>query len=54
MIRHQMPLFDPALLLLGQLPKYLSEVPPQLNAQRLPATFRNGNNVVFALALRVA
>jgi hypothetical protein len=53
-VGHQMPLLDPALLLLRQLPKHLSEVPSQLRVQRLPAAFGNEYNVIFALPLAVA
>jgi hypothetical protein len=53
MVGHQMPLLDPALLLLGQLPEYLPKVLPQLTVQRLSPALRNENNVVFTLPLAV-
>jgi acetate CoA/acetoacetate CoA-transferase beta subunit len=53
-IRYQVPLFDPAFLLLRQLTKHLSEVPPQLRVKRLPAALGNEHNMIFALPLAVA
>ena len=53
-VRHQVPLFDPAFLLLRQLAKHLSEVLSQLSVQRLPAALGNENNMIFALPLAVA
>src|SRR6266851_2099908 len=53
-VGHQVPLFDPTLLLLRQLPKHLSEVPPQLRVKCLLAAFGNEYNMIFALPLAVA
>jgi hypothetical protein len=49
-----MPLLDPALLLLGQLMKQLSQIPPDLLVEHLPAALRDEHHVVFALPLRMA
>jgi hypothetical protein len=48
-IRHEMSLFDPAVLLCCQTPEYLSKMRSQLDIQRLPATFGNEDHVVFAV-----
>jgi hypothetical protein len=53
MIGHQMPLLDPALLLLGKLTEYLPKILPQLDVQRLSSALRNENNFVFAVPLAV-
>jgi hypothetical protein len=54
MVRHQMTLFDPALLLLGEAPEYLAKVLTQASVKCLAAAFGNENHVVFALPLAVA
>jgi hypothetical protein len=46
--------FDAALLLLGQLPKYLAEMLAKVATKHLPAALGDKNNVVLALPLRVA
>jgi hypothetical protein len=53
MVGHQMPLLDPALLLLSQLAEYLSKVLAQLLVQRLSAALGNEHNMVFTLPLGV-
>jgi hypothetical protein len=52
-VSHQMSLLNPTLLLLRQVPEYLSQVLPQFRVQRLAATFRDEHHVVFALPLRM-
>lgn len=53
-VGQQMPVFNAAILLLGQLTKHLAQVLAQVSIQHLPAAFGNENNVVLALPLRVA
>jgi hypothetical protein len=49
MVDHQMPLFDPALFLTGQLAKNFAKVRPQLPIQRLAPLFRDEHDMVFAV-----
>ena len=53
MVRHQMPLLDPALALLHELPKHRPKILLQFAIQHLPAVFRNEDDVVLALPLGV-
>src|SRR5712691_6022618 len=53
-IRHQMSLFNAALLLRRELSEHLPQVPSQLAIQRLPPALWNEDHVVFALPFRVA
>ena len=53
MVRHQMPLLDPALALLSKLPKHRPKIFLQFAIQHLPAVFRNEDDVIFALSLGV-
>ena len=53
-IGQKMAFLDPTFLLLSQLSEHFSEMPSQLNVQRLPAELGNENNVIFALPLAVA
>jgi len=50
-VGHQMPFFDAAFSLLGQLPEYRTEMPLQFAVQHLPAVFWNENDVIFALGV---
>ncbi len=54
MIRQQVSFFNPALLLLRQLPEYLSEVPPQFPVQHFTPALGDKHYMVFALPLRMA
>jgi len=54
MVRHQMPFFNLALLLLGQTPEYLAQVRPETPVQRLAAALGYENDMLLALPLRVA
>jgi hypothetical protein len=54
MVGEQMPLFDPAFLLLGQLPKHFTQVLAKAAIQHFPSALRYKYNVVLALPLRVA
>jgi hypothetical protein len=54
MVGQKMPFLNPALFLLGQSSKYLTQMPAQISIQHFAPTFRNENNVVLALPLRVA
>jgi hypothetical protein len=47
------PSSNPALLLLRRLAEHITKILAQLHIQRLPTTFWNENNVVFALPLGV-
>ena len=47
MIRHEVTLFDPALLLQGQLAEHISEMLPQFPIKYLPAVLGNEHHVVF-------
>jgi hypothetical protein len=49
-----MTLFNPALLLFGEAPEYLAQVPPKFLVQRLATAFGNEYYVVFALPFAVA
>ena len=51
---HQMPLFDPTLLLLCQLAEHLAQVPPQFCVQRSPPTLGDKHQMIFALPLAMA
>jgi len=46
-----MPFFDLTLFLLGQLPEYLSQMPPQFLVQRFTAILGNKHHMIFALPL---
>ena len=52
-VGHQVPLFDAAFSLLGQLLEYRAEMSLQLAIQRLPAVFGYENDVIFAVPLGV-
>ena len=52
-VRHQMPFFDAAFPLFGQLPEYRTEMSLQVPIQRPPAVFWNENDVIFAVPLGV-
>ncbi len=54
MIRHQMPLFNPAFLLRGIFSEHLTQVAPQLLVQCAAAALRDKHHVIFALPLGVA
>jgi hypothetical protein len=54
MVGQKMPFLDPALFLLGQLSEHLAQMPAQISIQHFAPTFRNKNNMVLALPLRVA
>jgi hypothetical protein len=54
MVCLKMPLFNPALSLLGQLLEHFAQMLPKALVQHLPAALRDENNVVFALPYRVA
>jgi hypothetical protein len=54
MIRHQVPLLYPTLLVRGQLPKHFTQMLTQLSVQRLAPALWNEDHVVFALPLTVA
>ena len=49
MIRHQVPFFDLRLHLSRELVEHLGEIPAKLQIQRLPSTFRDEYDVVFAV-----
>ena len=49
MIRHQVPFFDLRLHLSRELVEHLAEIPAKLQIQRLPSTFRDEYDVVFAV-----
>jgi hypothetical protein len=53
MVRPQMPFFNLALLLLGQPPEDFPQMPPQFLVQSFATTFRDENDMVFALPLRM-
>ena len=52
-VRHQMPFFDPAVLVPGQVVKHLAEVLPKPVAQGAAAILRRENNELFGLPLGV-
>ena len=52
-LRPQLPFFDLAFLLLGQLAENFPEVLPQLPVRRLAVELRNEHDVAFALPLGV-
>src|SRR4029450_7953105 len=54
MVGHQMPLFDPALLLYCQSAEHFPEMLPQFPVQRLPAALGNEDHMIFALPFAVA
>jgi len=54
MVAQQLPLFDSALPLLGQLPKDLAQMRPQLHVQRSSPALREEHDVIFAVPLRMA
>jgi hypothetical protein len=47
------PFFDPAFLLLRQLPEYLPEILVQLPVQRPSSALRYEDDMIFALSCRV-
>jgi hypothetical protein len=49
-----MPFFNAAFFLLGQLSEHLAQMPAQISIQYFPSAFRDKNNMVLALPLRVA
>jgi hypothetical protein len=49
-----MTLFNPALLLLGEAPKYLAQVLTKAALKNLAASLRYENYMIFALPLRMA
>jgi hypothetical protein len=54
MVCLKMPLFNPALSLLGQLLEHFAQMLPKALVQHLPVALRDENNVVLALPFRVA
>jgi hypothetical protein len=53
-IDHQVPFFNAAFPVLGQLPEHPSKVRPQGRVQRLPPALWDKHDVVFALPYAVA
>ena len=53
-IGQQVPLFNPTLLLLGQLPEHLPKMPPQFVVERFATILRNKHHMIFAFPLRMA
>jgi hypothetical protein len=49
MVRHQMPLLNPAFPLFSQFPQYLTKMLSQRAVKNLPAVFRDEYNMNFAL-----
>lgn len=54
MVQHEMPFHNPALLLDGQFPEYLTQIFPEIFVQYLSSTFRNPYHMVLAVPYRVA
>ena len=54
MVGQKMPFFNAAFFLLGQLSEHLAQMPAQISIQYFPSAFRDKNNMVLALPLRVA
>ncbi len=52
-VRLQVPFLDLALLLTGQAPEYLSQMPPELSVEHLPAVLRDEDHVVLTLPFAV-
>jgi len=52
-VAHHMPLPNPTLLLLRQMPEYLSQVLPQFHVQRLAAAFRDGVSGTYTWTIRL-
>jgi hypothetical protein len=53
-IGHQVPFLDLGFLLLRQLVEHFTQVPAQLQIERLPSTLRDEHHVVFAVPSGVA
>ena len=53
-IGHQMPFLDLRFLLKRKLAEHFAQMPTQLLIQRLAATFRDEDNMIFAVPSRVA
>ena len=54
LIGHQMPFLNFRFLLKGELAEHFAQMLAQLLIQRLASTFRNEDNMIFALPCRVA
>jgi hypothetical protein len=50
----KMAFLNAAFFLFGQLSEHLAEMPAQVSIQHFVPTFRDNNNVILALPLRVA
>src|SRR6266566_4858528 len=53
-IRHQVPLFNPTFLLLGQRAKDLPEMPSQFMVERFPTILRDKHHMILAVPLGMA